>query len=124
VGRESAVAPLDAHFMQFACAADAAWPHRGPIGIREHECDDWANRDPCHGSLRHLGTAMPMPDLQEILQTRSDARSMRVSTGYSCSISSRVRATAKSLRWMTVSAVPGSRDCLVECGRLLEIGQM
>jgi DNA polymerase-3 subunit epsilon len=73
VGRESAVA----HSMRIMQALHAlrtrAWPHRGPIGIREH--DAMTGRTEIHvmDRWRHLGTADADADLQEILQTRSDA---------------------------------------------------
>ena len=73
VGRESAIA----HSMRMMQALHALrmrdWPHPGPIGIREH--DAMTGRTEIHvlDRWRLLGTADAESDLQDMLQTRSDA---------------------------------------------------
>ncbi|MBC8006770.1 MAG: ethanolamine utilization protein [Prolixibacteraceae bacterium] len=72
VGRETAIG----HSMRMMQALHAlqicAWPHAGPIGIREH--DAMSGRIEIHVMDRwlHLGTVETDADLQDILQTRTD----------------------------------------------------
>ena len=74
VGREPAIA----HSMRMLQALHAqrmpAWPHPGPIGVRER--DAMTGRTEIHvlDRWRHLGTADADADLHDILQTRHDSR--------------------------------------------------
>ena len=73
VGRESAIAHSMRLMQAFHALRMHDWPHPGPIGIRER--DSVTGRTEIHvlDRWRYLGTADAESDLQDILQTRSDA---------------------------------------------------
>jgi DNA polymerase-3 subunit epsilon len=73
VGRESAIAHSMRLMQAFHTLRMHDWPHPGPIGVRER--DSVTGRTEIHvlDRWRYLGTADAESDLQDILQTRSDA---------------------------------------------------
>jgi DNA polymerase-3 subunit epsilon len=73
VGRETAIA----HAMRLMQALHALrvrdWPHRGLIGVREHDAATGRTEIHVLDRWRHLGSADAEENLHDILQTRSDA---------------------------------------------------